>query len=75
MPRCVAKKDNGTQCKCNAVRGSSFCGTHQAWDNIMTFGTSNYEEDEWTSTYQPRYVASSQVGQIGVDDLYDILGR
>lgn len=75
MPRCIAKKDNGTQCKCNAVIGSSFCGTHQTWTNVMSFETSNYMEAEWTSTYQPKYVASSHVGQVYVDDLYDILGR
>jgi hypothetical protein len=75
MPRCIAKKDNGTQCKCNAVIGSSFCGTHQNWGEIMTFGTPSFVEDEWTTSYQPKYVDDPSVGCVGVDDLYDILGR
>ena len=75
MPRCIAKKDNGTQCKCNAVIGSSFCGTHQNWGNVMSFGQSSFVEDEWTNSYNPRYVASPSVGRVGVDDLFDILGR
>lgn len=38
MPRCIAKKDNGTQCKCNARKGSSFCGTHADWTDVYDSG-------------------------------------
>ncbi len=75
MPRCIAKKDNGTQCKCNAVIGSSFCGTHQTWGNVMNFETSPFVEDEWTSCYQPTYVDTPMVNYIGVDDLVNMIGR
>jgi hypothetical protein len=36
MPRCIAQKDNGTQCKRNAKQGSCMCGTHQTWSAIYS---------------------------------------
>lgn len=75
MPRCIAKKDNGTQCKCNAVIGSSFCGTHQSWGNVMSFSTPSFVEGEWTNSYDPKNVDDPTVGYINVEDLYDIIGR
>lgn len=41
----------------------------------MTFETPLCLEDEWTTTYQPAHVDYPSVGYMGVDDLYDIIGR
>lgn len=50
MPRCVALKTNGTQCKCNAITGSVFCGTHQDWTAVFQVSKSRF-------TYEEEYVA------------------
>lgn len=46
MPRCVALKDNGTRCKCNAITGSEFCGTHQDWTAVFQVSKSSFKYEE-----------------------------
>jgi hypothetical protein len=75
MVRCVAKKNNGTQCKCNAVCGSQFCGTHQEWSDVMSYNFSGFVEDEWTTSNTRSNVATPKVKVKHIDDLFDILGR
>lgn len=75
MPRCIAKKNNGTQCKCNAVIGSLFCGTHQNWMEVITIDNSTSIEGEWTNMYQPHYIPSVRASKVCIDDMIDIIGR
>lgn len=53
MPRCIAQKENGTQCKRNAKQGSCMCGTHQTWTAI--YAPANAKKD----TKQERLVWNS----------------
>jgi hypothetical protein len=41
----------------------------------MTFDVPSFVEGEWTNSYEPKHVDDPIVGCIGVDDLYDIIGR
>jgi hypothetical protein len=50
MPRCIALKANGTQCKCNALIGSTFCGTHQDWTDVFQVPHSSTTFDEEYNT-------------------------
>jgi hypothetical protein len=69
MPRCIAQKDNGTQCKCNAIKGSSFCGTHSNWKNVFNTNIQN-EHEIPKHMFKPRMSSHSpNFSTIGVDDV------
>lgn len=77
MPRCVALKTNGTQCKCNALIGSNFCGTHQDW-------TAVFEVSHTCSTYDDEYIdmipesppiEKPKVSIKGLSSIFDIVRR
>ncbi len=77
MPRCVALKLNGTQCKCNALIGSSFCGTHQDWTAVFEVThMSSTDDNEYidmindaTPVEKPRVTIKS------ITSIFDIIRR
>lgn len=72
--RCIAMKNNGTQCKCVAMLGSKVCGTHRNWECFMTSNTSKfiYEEE---AKYVPKNVNSPTVKKANIGDIFSIIGR
>jgi hypothetical protein len=72
--RCIAKKNNGTQCKCVAMIGFNVCGTHRSWDNLVTFDKPTYVHPE-DVPYVPKYVPTPVVKKGSVNELFAIMGR
>lgn len=72
--RCVAKKNNGTQCKCIAMIGFNVCGTHKNWESFMTSNKPKctYVEEP---KYVPKNVLSPVVKKGCISELSSIIGR
>lgn len=72
--RCVAMKNNGTQCKCVAMLGSKVCGTHRNWENFMGSDKPKffYEEEP---KYVPKNVSSPVVKKGNINEIFSIIGR
>jgi len=71
--RCIAKKNNGTQCKCVAMIGSNVCGTHRNWECFMINDKPKFTYEE--PKYIPKNVPSPVVKKGNISELLDILGR
>lgn len=76
MPRCVALKANETRCKCNAVKGSTFCGTHQGWSNVYVpnFNVMSYD-DNFGFNMNNVDVETPKITTIDISDICDMFGR
>ena len=74
--RCVAQKNNGTQCKCVAMNGYKVCGTHKNWDAFIGSNSNNslfvFQED---APYIPKNVRTPVVKRGNISDLFEIVGR
>lgn len=74
--RCVAMKNNGTQCKCVAMIGFKVCGTHRSWEaliGIESVKTSyTFQED---APYIPKNVPTPVIKRGNIADLFEIIGR
>lgn len=77
MPRCIALKTNGTQCKCNALIGSSFCGTHQDWTAVfqVSHSSTTYDEEYNDVVQDVEVVEKPQVSVKGLLSMFDIIRR
>lgn len=77
MPRCIALKTNGTQCKCNALIGSSFCGTHQDWTAVfqVSHSTTTVDEEYNNSTLDDTPIEKPRVSIRSMMSIMDIIRR
>jgi hypothetical protein len=77
MPRCVALKTNGTQCKCNALIGSTFCGTHQDWTAVfeMPHSSSTFDEDYVINIQDDTPIKKPRASIKGMMAIMDIIRR
>lgn len=75
--RCVAMKNNGTQCKCVAMIGFNVCGTHRSWEALIGIGsemtTSYVYQDD--APYVPKNVPTPFIKRGKISDLFEIIGR
>lgn len=71
--RCIAMKNNGTQCKCVAMIGSKVCGTHKSWESFVSSEKSKYTYEE--PKYVPKNVLSPVVQKGNISELLSIIGR
>jgi len=74
--RCVAVKNNGTQCKCVAMLGFKVCGTHRNWEafvsNNKVNNTFTFQEE---APYIPQNVPTPVVKRGNIKDIFEIMGR
>lgn len=75
MPRCIAQKANGTQCKCSSLIGSDFCGTHQNWPTVVNYDNCKKYTFIPDEPYVPAPVEISVVKRSTLSDLYRMIGR
>lgn len=72
--RCVAIKNNGTQCKCVAMLGSKVCGTHRNWECFVSSNKPKFVYEE-EPKYVPKDVSSPIVKKGNIADIFSIIGR
>jgi hypothetical protein len=72
--RCVAMKNNGTQCKCVAMLGSKVCGTHRNWENFISSNKPKFVCEE-EPKYIPKNVLSPIVKKGNINEIFSIIGR
>lgn len=74
--RCVAMKNNGTQCKCVAMIGFKVCGTHRSWESFIgneKSGASCIHQED--APYVPKNVPTPVIKRGNIADLFEIIGR
>jgi hypothetical protein len=72
--RCIAMKNNGTQCKCVAMIGSKVCGTHKNWESFTLPNKPKFHYVE-EPKYVPKDVVSPIVKKGSISELSSIIGR
>jgi hypothetical protein len=72
MPRCIAQKDNGTQCKRNAKQGSCMCGTHQTWTAVYSAKKDTKQDTLQWNSFKGKDVLTPIISVKYLTSLFDL---